>query len=68
MLRRAETNLGDFATDAYRIRTGADIAILQENGLLDNQATIEYIKEDLGGKTGDEYADPYGQGRIVIKQ
>ena len=29
---------------------------------------IEYIKEDLGGETGDEYADPYGQGRIVIKQ
>ena len=28
----------------------------------------EYIKEDLGGETGDEYADPYGQGRIVIKQ
>lgn len=44
------------------------VNIVQENGLLDNQATIEYIREDLGGETGDEYADPYGQGRIVIKQ
>ena len=27
MIRRAETNLGDFVTDAYRDQTGADIAI-----------------------------------------
>ena len=30
MIRRAETNMGDFCTDAYRDQSGADIAI--ENG------------------------------------
>ncbi len=28
MVRRAETNLGDFCTDAYRDQTGADIAVI----------------------------------------
>ena len=34
--------------------------------MLDNQMLIDYITEDLGGTVGEEYADPYGQGRIVI--
>ena len=34
---------------------------------LDNQGLIDYIKETLGGTVGEEYADPYGQGRITIK-
>ena len=34
---------------------------------LDNQGLIDYIKNTLGGTVGEEYADPYGQGRIVIK-
>jgi hypothetical protein len=33
---------------------------------LDNQVLIDYITETLGGVVGEEYADPYGQGRIVI--
>ena len=33
---------------------------------IDNQLLIDYITEDLGGTIGEEYADPYGQGRIVI--
>ncbi len=33
---------------------------------LDNQVLIDYITETLGGVIGEEYADPYGQGRIVI--
>ena len=34
---------------------------------LDNKALIEYIQYDLKGTIGGEYADPDGQGRIVIK-
>lgn len=34
---------------------------------LDNKALIEYIQIDLNRSIGDEYADPNGQGRIVIK-
>lgn len=34
---------------------------------LDNQALIEYIQYDLKGTIGSEYADPDGQGRIVVK-
>lgn len=34
---------------------------------LDNKALIEYIQYDLKGTIGSEYADPDGQGRIVIK-
>lgn len=34
---------------------------------LDNKALIEYIQYDLKGTVGEEYANPAGQGRIVIK-
>ena len=37
-----------------------------EDIMLDNQALIQYITEDLGGTVGEEYADPYGEGRITI--
>ena len=34
--------------------------------MLDNQVLITYITEGLGGVVGEAYAEPYGQGRIVI--
>ena len=37
-----------------------------QGGLLDSQVLIDYVREDLDGKIGDAYADPYGQGRIKI--
>ena len=37
-------------------------------GRLDSEDLINYIKEDLGGEVGTDYADPYGQGRISIIQ
>ena len=40
--------------------------IIAENAGLDNQLLIDYIVETLGGTVGEDYADPYGQGRIVI--
>ena len=40
--------------------------VLKQGIKLDNQVLIDYIVETLGGDVGEEYADPYGQGRIVI--
>lgn len=45
-----------------------DAKIIMENAGLDNQLLIDYITESLGGTVGQDYADPYGQGRIVIKE
>ena len=33
LVRRAETNLGDFCTDAIRIQTGADICLINSGGI-----------------------------------
>ena len=33
---------------------------------VDNQVLIDYIKDELGGTVGSEYANPYGEGRITI--
>ena len=35
--------------------------------LLNKKWTGNYIKVTLGGTVGEEYADHYGQGRIIIK-
>lgn len=43
----------------------ADNTILQDEVMIDNQVLINYIVEVLGGVVGEEYAEPYGQGRIV---
>ena len=40
--------------------------VLRDGIMIDNQLLINYITEALGGEIGGEYADPYGQGRIVI--
>ena len=44
-----------------------DDEILKDCVMIDNQVLINYIKDYLGGVVGEDYADPYGQGRIVIK-
>lgn len=47
--------------------TAFDGATLVKDGIkLDAQAIIEYISEDLNGSVGEEYSNPYGQGRITI--
>ncbi len=43
----------------------ADNRLLQDEVILDNQALIDYITDVLGGVVGEEYANPYGEGRIV---
>lgn len=42
--------------------------LLQDEIMIDNQVLINYIVDTLGGVVGEEYADPYGQGRIVFVQ
>ncbi len=50
--------------DGYTMFDNAPV--LQDNIKLDNQTLIDYIVDTLGGEIGEEYADPYGQGRITI--
>lgn len=45
--------------------TFAECPLLIDESMLDNQVLIQYITETLNGVIGEEYADPYGQGRIV---
>ena len=39
--------------------------ILQDEVMIDNQVLINYITGTLGGVVGEQYAQPYGEGRIV---
>ena len=49
--------------DGYTMFDGCKI--LQDEVKLDNQVLMDYITGTLGGVVGEDYADPYGQGRIV---
>lgn len=49
--------------DGYAMFDGC--TVLQDSVKLDNQVLIDYISDTLGGIIGEEYADPYGQGRII---
>ena len=52
--------------DGFTMFDGAPV--LRDSVNLDNQVLIDYITDALGGVIGDEYADPWGQGRIVIAE
>ena len=52
------------AGDGFSMFAGAPL--LLDCVKLDSEMLIDYITETLGGVIGGEYADPYGQGRIVI--
>ena len=43
-----------------------DVPLLLDCVKTDNQMLIDYIVDTLGGVIGEEYADPYGQGRITF--
>ena len=45
-----------------------DAKVVTNDAGLDNQLLIDYIVETLGGTVGDDYSNPYGQGRIVINE
>ncbi|MDO5425829.1 MAG: bifunctional UDP-sugar hydrolase/5'-nucleotidase [Eubacteriales bacterium] len=42
-----------------------DCELILEDVMLDNQVLITYITEGMDGVVGEQYADPYGEGRIV---
>lgn len=44
----------------------ADNSFIMDKVMIDNQVLINYIVKCLGGEVGDDYANPYGQGRITI--
>ena len=44
----------------------ADNNFLMDSVMIDNQVLINYIVDGLNGVVGEDYADPYGQGRITI--
>ena len=44
-----------------------DAKIIEDSTRLDNQVLIDYIRDNLAGTIGEEYADPYGEGRIVVR-
>lgn len=52
--------------DGFTMFEGAKV--LQNRSKLDNQMLIDHLTETLGGDLGDRYQDPYGLGRIVIKE
>lgn len=61
------------ASHNYMLKSGGDglnmfvgDTILQDEVMIDNQVLINYIRDYLGGVVGEEYAEPYGQGRIVF--
>ena len=63
------------ASHNYMLKDGGDglnmfmgDPILRDEVMIDNQVLINYIVDVLGGVVGEEYADPYGQGRIVINE
>ena len=60
------------ASHNYMLKNGGDgfnmfmeCNLLVDESMLDNQVLINYISGTLEGVIGQEYADPYGQGRIV---
>ena len=60
------------ASHNYMLKSGGDgtnmftkCKVLIDESMLDNQVLINYITTTLGGVVGEEYANPYGQGRIV---
>lgn len=63
------------ASHNYWLKSGGDgmsmfpgSPVVLDEVLIDNQVLINYIVDELGGVVGEEYADPYGQGRIVITE
>ena len=61
------------ASHNYMLKNGGDgfsmfagCNLLLDEVMIDNQALINYIVNTLGGVVGEEYADPYGDGRITI--
>ncbi|MCL2867658.1 MAG: bifunctional metallophosphatase/5'-nucleotidase, partial [Clostridia bacterium] len=60
------------ASHNFMLKSGGDgmamflgSPLLQDSVMLDNQVLMNYIIDGLGGIVGEQYADPYGEGRII---
>ena len=63
------------ASHNYMIKNGGDgytmfmdDKIIKDSVVIDNGALINYITENLNGVISDEYKNPKGNGRIIIKE
>ena len=62
------------ATNDYILMDGdgftmfREAKVLEESDAADSEALLEYITGPLDGVIGEEYADPYGQGRMVSRE
>lgn len=63
------------ASHNYMIKNGGDgytmfmdDKMIKDSVVIDNGALINYITENLNGVIGDEYKNPKGSGRIIIKE
>ena len=61
------------ASHDYMLLSGGDgmtmfdgAEVVKDRVMPDSEVLIQYIRDYLGGVVGQEYADPYGQGRITI--
>src|SRR5699024_6522429 len=52
--------------DGYAMFGADNITILKDEVMVDNEVLINYIKDELGGVVGQQYANPKGDGRITI--
>ena len=60
-VRRAETNMGDFCTDAFRFRTGADVAFLNGGTIRADLAASEITRGEL------KVAHPFGNKIVTVE-
>lgn len=54
-----------FGGDGITMFKGA--RLVQDEMMSDADTIMEYLQNHLNGKVGEQYANPYGDGRIVIK-
>ena len=52
--------------DGYSMFGRDNVKILKDEVMVDNEALMTYMSTYLNGAVDDTYADPHGQGRIVI--
>ena len=50
--------------DGFNMFNGCPV--LQEGSVIDNQVYIDYLSDTMGGIVSGDYADPTGDGRIVV--
>lgn len=61
------------ASHNYLIKQGGcgvahfmDNKLIQDETMIDNQLLIAYLRDHLQGGVGEQYSDPYGDGRITL--